>query len=144
MKKIMAIILALTLLFAFSVTAYADNSTGVIGTVIDYGWVLFAALVCIAVAVVMIVRFCMMPGEEQLIQIREWLLWAVMKAEQSFGAETGKLKLHFVYDLFVSRFPWAVKLITFERFAELVDDALDEMKKLLEENPKIAATIETL
>ena len=68
------------------------------------------------------------------------MLLAVITAEQKFGSETGVIKLRFVYDLFVSKFPWIAKILSFDKFSELVDEALDKMRLLLEENPKILTT----
>lgn len=79
------------------------------------------------------------PADEQLEKVREWLLWAVTEAEKAFGGGTGKLKLRWVYDLFVVRFPWLVKVVGFELFSELVDDALEEMHNLLATNDAVAA-----
>lgn len=137
MKKFLALILALTLMLAMSVPAYAVEPDAPIVTVIDYGWVIFAALVCAAVPIIAVVRFAKTPRKEQLAKVKEWLLLAVMKAEKKFGEDTGVLKLRVVYDLFVTKFPWIAKVLTFDRFSALVDEALDEMRKLLEANPAI-------
>lgn len=137
MKKFLALILALTLMLAISVPAYAVEPDAPIDTVIDYGWVIFAALVCAVVLIIAVVRFAKTPRKEQLAKVKEWLLLAVMKAEKKFGEDTGVLKLRVVYDLFVTKFPWIAKVLTFDRFSELVDEALEEMRKLLEANPAI-------
>jgi hypothetical protein len=47
------------------------------------------------------------------------------------------LKLRRVYDLFVARFPYVAKVISFETFAAWVDEALDEMQDMLSGNEKI-------
>lgn len=137
MKKFLALILALTLMLATSVPAYAVGLDAPIDTVIDYGWVIFAALVCAVVLIIAVARFAKTPRKEQLAKVKEWLLLAVMKAEKKFGEDTGILKLRVVYDLFVTKFPWIAKVLTFDRFSALVDEALDEMRKLLEANPAI-------
>ena len=48
----------------------------------------------------------------------------------------GKLKLRYVYDMFLTKFGDLAKMISFEKFSELVDKALEEMKKILESNKK--------
>lgn len=53
------------------------------------------------------------------------------------------LKLRFVYDLFVTKFPWIAKVLTFDKFSALVDDALDEMRNLLEKSPGLIEAVET-
>ena len=41
-------------------------------------------------------------GKEKQIQVvREWLTYTVMIAEKELGSGTGKVKLRFVYDLFL-------------------------------------------
>jgi len=82
-------------------------------------------------------KFMKMPSEEQLKKIREWLLYAVTKAEKELGGGTGKLKLRYVYDMFVTRFTWIAKVISFEKFSAMVDDALEEMRKMLDENSTV-------
>jgi len=137
MKKILVILLTLTLICAMPVVAYADNAGDPIETFVDNGWVIFAAVVCVTVAIVAFIKFLQTPREEQLNKVREWLLLAVMKAEQRFGEDTGVLKLRMVYDLFLAKFPWIAKVISFDQFAALVDDALEEMRNLLAEKPDL-------
>lgn len=138
MKKYLCIILMLALLLALNVTAFAAEPADPVSNVIDFGWVIFAGLVCVAVAVMFIVAFFRKPRDAQLDTLREWLLWAVMQAESYFGAETGVLKLRWVYDMFVVKFPWLAKIIAFDAFATLVDEALDRMEQLLVEQPALA------
>lgn len=76
-------------------------------------------------------------GEEK---VKNWLVWAVGEAEKQFGSGTGQLKLRSVYNMFVKQFPKLSMIIRFERFSELVDDALKVMRKMLE-NDKIANVI---
>lgn len=106
-------------------------------------WVLIAAaLVVIGMSFYVMWSFSRKPREEQIEQLREWLLYGCTLAEQRFGSSTGKLKLHYVYDLFVQRFPALVHLISFDRFCELVDDALDQMRGMLSTNKAIKAIVE--
>ena len=68
---------------------------------------------------------------------RVWLLWAVTEAEKELGGGTGKLKLRQVYDLFVTRFPWLARIVPFDLFSDMVDDALDEMREMLKNNQAV-------
>lgn len=61
-------------------------------------------------------------------------MYAVTTAEKELGAGTGKIKLRYVYDMFVARFDWLAKVITFDMFSMMVDDALEQMKSMLETN----------
>lgn len=95
-----------------------------------------AALV--VVAVVMLIAAVKVFGEQK---VRNWLVWAVGKAEQEFGSGTGQLKLRSVYNQFIARFPKLSTFITFKRFSALVDEALGILSDMLK-NGKIANIIE--
>lgn len=106
--------------------------------IMDYWYIILAAIVMAVVAVVLAVRFFKQPSSEQIKQVKEWLLWAVLEAEKELGSGTGALKLRYVYDLFVSKFPWVAKIISFEMFSGMVDEALSEMAELLNKNDAVA------
>lgn len=72
---------------------------------------------------------------------KNWLVWAVSEAESMFGSKTGKLKLRYVYDMAVERFPAIAKFIPFAMFGTLVDGALDIMRDMIENNKNIADAI---
>lgn len=72
---------------------------------------------------------------------KNWLVWAVSEAEAIFGSKTGKLKLRYVYDLAVERFPIVAKIMPFTMFGNLVDSALDVMRDMIENNKDIADAI---
>lgn len=72
---------------------------------------------------------------------KNWLVWAVSEAEAIFGSNTGKLKLRYVYDLAIERFPVIAKIIPFTVFGKLVDSALDIMRDMIENNKNIADAI---
>ena len=80
-------------------------------------------------------------GYKQLNKVREWLLYAVTKAEKELGAGTGKLKLRYVYDMFVARFEWLAKVITFDMFSMMVDEALEQMRTMLDSNEAVQKLI---
>ena len=109
--------------------------------IIDNWYIILAVLAILAASWIAVYRYFKLPSEEQIEKVRNWLLWAVTEAERELGGGTGKLKLRQVYDLFVSRFPWLAPVISFQRFAELVDDALDEMRKLLKDNRAVQAHV---
>lgn len=109
--------------------------------IVDNWAVIVAVLAVLSVAVVAIVRFVGLPTASQLAKVKEWLLWAVTEAEKELGGGTGQLKLRQVYDLFVTRFPWLAKLISFELFSDMVDEALEQMRHLLDTNTAVAAFV---
>lgn len=100
-------------------------------------YMVIIAIVVVCVAAVWAYKFFTLPTDEQIKKVKEWLLFAVTQAETDLGSGTGQLKLRTVYDMFVQRFPALVALISFERFSELVDEALVEMKSMLEKNPAV-------
>ena len=90
-----------------------------------------------------IYSFVKMPSDKQLSKVREWLLYAVTKAEKELGAGTGKLKLRYVYDMFVARFEWLAKVITFDMFSMMVDEALEQMRTMLDSNEAVQNSLRT-
>lgn len=102
--------------------------------IVNNWFLIIAGLAIVGAIVYAIVKFVKLPTDKQLTRVKEWLLYAVTMAEKELGGGTGKLKLRYVYDLFLTKFGWLSAVISFERFSELVDEALDEMKHLLENN----------
>lgn len=102
------------------------------------GVLIIAAIAVIAVAGYAFYKFSTLPTESQILQVREWLLWAVSKAEKELGSGTGKLKLRYVYDMFLTKFPYLADIIDFNQFSYLVDEALDEFKEILNNNASVA------
>lgn len=101
-------------------------------------WAIVIALVAVAVVVCLgVYRFFKMSTADQMDSVREWLLWAVTEAERELGGGTGKLKLRQVYDLFVVRFPWLVRMVSFDTFSVWVDEALEEMRVMLNTNDAV-------
>lgn len=102
---------------------------------------LIVTLAFVFVTVMSVKNFSELPKSEQIKQIKGWLIGAVTLAEAEYGSGTGKIKLSAVYGSFVEKFPWIAKVISFEKFSEYVDEALIEMKKLLETNKSIASFV---
>lgn len=103
---------------------------------------IIVAAVLIAGGCIYIFKFSSLSKEERYKQIKAWLLQAVLLAEKEFGGKTGKLKLSYVYDMFVKTFPWLARVIPFSVFSEFVDQVLEEARKLLEDNKAIAAFVD--
>ena len=98
---------------------------------VNYWWMILILVAIVSVATVAIIRFVKKPNGEQLLKVREWLLYAVSIAEDELGSGTGKLKLRMVYDMFLTKFPFLAKTIPFAVFSYLVDEALDEFKEMV-------------
>lgn len=103
----------------------------------DNWYIIVAILAGIAALVGAVIAFFKLPVAAQKDRIRQWLLWAVSLAEQKFGGGTGQLKLREVYDKFITKFPFISKIISFQTFSNLVDDALVDMKEMLDKNDNI-------
>ena len=99
-------------------------------------YVIFAIIVFVIAGVVFIVR------NMSIGKMKEWLKYAVSLAEKELGSGTGQLKLRQVYDSFVSKYKWISVLISFDKFSELVDEALVWMRTEMDENQKIKNYIE--
>lgn len=93
------------------------------------------ALVALGVGAVW--QFIKLGKEAQIDKVREWLIFATVEAEKALGAKTGQVKLRYCYDMFVDKFKFVALLITFEEFSELVDEALDSVRHMLNTNEKI-------
>ena len=103
----------------------------------EYWFILIFVIAAISVISIKIYNWFKQPTSEQMQQIQEWLLYAVAKAEDVLGSGTGQLKLRYVYDMFVTKFPAIALFINFDTFTKMVDKALDEFKELLQTNPAI-------
>ena len=105
-------------------------------------WSLLAVLAIVAaVAVFYIKKFSSLPSETQLRKVKEWLLYAVMIVEKEYSHGTGQLKLRAAYNMFIEKFPSLVPVLSFETFSLFVDEALVEMRKILETNKDIDAYV---
>lgn len=106
-------------------------------------WAILVAMICgVAFVTTMVVKFMNMPSAKQIENLMEWLKIAVVEAEKALGTGTGSLKLRSVYESAVIAFPWVAKYMTFEKFSELVDVALEWMKEQIEKNQYIKEYIE--
>lgn len=105
--------------------------------IITYKFEIFVALAALAVAGYSVKVFLKRPTNEQLNKVREWLLFAVTEAEKELGSGTGKIKLRYVYDMFLGKFPYLAQVVTFESFSLLVDEALDQFKEILNDNESV-------
>lgn len=76
-----------------------------------------------------------------LSSFKNWLVYAVSKAEKLFGSKTGKLKLRYVYYLAIEAYPLIVKLLPFSIFSILVDSSLKAMRLMIENNKEISDII---
>lgn len=101
-------------------------------------WYVVLGLVAVLVGIGFAVyKFAGLPTQDQILKIKKWMLYAVTLAERELGEKTGELKLRMVWDMFIARFPLVAKVISFDTFKFWVDNALDEMKELLDTNEAV-------
>lgn len=104
---------------------------------IAYWWLLIIVVAVLAVAGYAVYVFIKMPSNSQITKVKEWLLWAVTEAERELGSGTGQLKLRYVYDMFIVKFPAIAKVISFEAFSLMVDEVLEKFRDLLDKNQSL-------
>ena len=100
----------------------------------EHWYLIVAAIAAVCVIAYLIYKFFKLPRASQIEKVKEWLLFAVTQAEREFGSGTGQLKLRYVYDMFVTKFPYLVQFISFEAFSNLVDDVLVKFKEMFKSN----------
>ena len=106
-------------------------------------WPILVAFLCgVGVTIIFAIQFSKEPTDRKIQMIKEWLLFAVIQAEKELGGGTGQLKLRYVWDMFIKTFPTIASVISFEMFSALVDDALEQMRKILESNKALANYVE--
>ena len=93
--------------------------------------------IVIALGIGVIISIVLISFIVNIENAKQWLLYAVTQAEKEFGGGTGNLKLRQVYDAFLSRFPVLKLFIPFSLFANLVDESLANMEKMLEQNAEV-------
>ena len=107
-------------------------------------WYLFVILAIVIAQLALTIKlYFNKPTEEKIEKFKEWLLFAVMKAEKELGAGTGQFKLRYVYDLALEQFPSLTLFISFEQFSSYVDEALDKFKAMLSSNKSIQEYVGT-
>lgn len=112
------------------------------GFLMEYWYILVAAVCAVGVMGVMVGKFLNLPTKDQIEKAKEWLLLAVVNAEKELGSGTGQLKLRSVYDLFIQRFGWMAQAISFDTFSLWVDEALEKMEDMLKNNKAVRKYVE--
>ena len=107
----------------------------------EYWYLVVAIIAIISMASITIYNWFKLPDNEQMEQVKQWLLYAVAKAEKELGSGTGQIKLRYVYNMFIAKFPAIALFLTFEEFSNLVDEALQELQELIDKNSSIEALI---
>ncbi|MFO1442774.1 hypothetical protein KDN24_06045 [Bacillus sp. Bva_UNVM-123] len=109
---------------------------------IENWYMIIGFLALLGLIITVIYRYIKLPNSKQIEKVKAWLLLAVVNAEKELGEKTGRLKLRYVYDLFITRFKWISIIISFEMFSTLVDEALEEMRAMLAANKAVSQYVE--
>lgn len=102
--------------------------------IIENWLIFFVALILVLSAVYAVLRFLKLTPKQQLDKVKTALLYMVTEAEKELKSETGRVKRSMVWEWLVERFPIISLFITEEKYDELLDQALDEFRKMLENN----------
>lgn len=81
-------------------------------------------------------NFFKLSKSQQIERLKEWLIGAVAIAEKELGSGTGELKLRYVYNDFIKNWNFLAKILSFNEFKELVDQALYIFKTEILSKPK--------
>lgn len=65
------------------------------------------------------------------------LEYMVTEAEREFKSKTGRIKRSMVWEWLVERFPIVTLFLTEEQYDELLNKALEEFRKMLENNKEL-------
>ena len=112
-----------------------------VNTIISLWYVWLAILAVGFVCGFYAYNFLRKPTSEQIKNVKNWLVLMCVKAEKELGSGTGQLKLRLVYDWFINKFPAIANIVSFEIFSGWVDDALEEARHIMEENPTVKAYV---
>lgn len=101
-------------------------------------WYMILALASVLIVVIVaIANWMKLPTPTKIADVKQWLKYAVTEAEKKLQTGTGQLKLRFVYDMFLDRFPELKKYITFDVFSKWVDEALEWLNVQLDSNKSL-------
>lgn len=101
-------------------------------------WLFFViALILIMLTVYAVLKFLKLTPKQQLVKVKAALLYMVTEAEKELKSKTGRVKRSMVWEWLVERFPIVTLFITEEKYDELLDQALEEFRKMLEDNDSL-------
>ena len=101
-------------------------------------WVYFFILLIIgALTVYAVLRFLKLTPGKQIEKVKAALLYMVTEAEREFKSKTGRIKRSMVWEWLVERFPIVTLFLTEEQYDELLNKALEEFRKMLENNKEL-------
>ena len=101
-------------------------------------WVYFFILLILGLLTVYaILRFMKLTPKQQLEKVKVALLYMVTEAEKELKSKTGRIKRSMVWEWLVERFPIVTLFITEGQYDKLLDQALEDFRKMLESNTSL-------
>ena len=116
-----------------------EKMSKILSFINDNWFLIMIAIAFVSSIAIKIYKWFKMPNSEQMKKVQEWLLYAVAKAEEKLGSGTGELKLRYVYDMFIAKFPAIAIFIDFDDFKIMVEKALEKFEGLIQTNESIGA-----
>lgn len=101
-------------------------------------WLVFVIVfILVLLMIYVVMRFLKLTPKQQLNKVKTALLYMVTEAEKELKSKTGRVKRSMVWEWLIERFPLISLFITEEKYDELLDQALEEFKKMLESNESL-------
>lgn len=113
--------------------------SGVMSFLVANIHIILIAIVVIAAIVIFATKFMKLSPSEQNARIKLILLDLTLKAEAALGSKTGQAKRAQVYSALKEKLPILTLFISQKQFDKLLDDTLDEMRKMLSNEALVAA-----
>ena len=93
-------------------------------------WFFIVLIIDIIISfITFVVGFFKSSVDNKKEKIMAWLVFACEKAENELSSGSGKEKLNMVYNMFIEKFPFISKLVSFEKFSNWVEIILEKNKK---------------
>lgn len=100
-----------------------------------------SVIVVLIFVIVMAILFFIAKGKYRKIA-KQMLLSLVVAAEQKFGDKTGTVKFAYVAEKLYDKMPLIIQILFTETdIANMIEEAVDKMKKFLEETPEASLAI---
>lgn len=93
-------------------------------------WINANAVIIIVVAVI-VISVAVMAYKNKKGLLQRAALYAVSKAEEAWGSNTGRIKFAEVYTYLSKQYPIVTFFFTEEQLTKIIENALTEMKKIL-------------
>lgn len=101
-------------------------------------WVYFFILLVMGLLTVYaILRFFKLTPKQQMEKVKTALLYMVTEAEKELKSKTGRVKRAMVWDWLLERFPITTMFISEKQYDELLEQTLEEFRKMLESNTSL-------